>query len=338
MKKSRERKRVGDDDTIDDEDALPHDLADFDDEDLANDDDDDVVVTVVEAMVPKNPTGEVRKPADSIPAGKPGTSGYRRLQINEACRRSVLSGTIEAHSCLSGDCQGVPDALPFLAQDRGRAKGGTQFDLTPYMQSDLWPKIKKGIEQHLAKIYIDNKSVLKAEHWVPNLDDETYNVEGVRSRRPANISQADWDVHLAFLLDPKNAAWCAQNAQNRAKSTMESSKTREYPSLIQTYYDIHTVDGVFLRDEERLLYEEMRRLQGLGPNTPTGVPYSDGPLFVGGSSEGTFPVLVGLMCRCIGCGASDFHQRSSSNKAAETCGRIDRIDIHARTHPHSSRS
>ncbi|GJT42469.1 putative reverse transcriptase domain-containing protein [Tanacetum coccineum] len=35
----------------------------------------------------------------------------------------------------------------------------------------------------------------------------------------------------------------------------------------------------------------------------------------------------------IGCGASDFHQRSSSNKAAETWihGRIDRIDTHART-------
>ncbi|GJX96500.1 hypothetical protein Tco_0352298 [Tanacetum coccineum] len=255
-------------DTIDDETPFPHDLADFDDEDLANDDDDDVAVaTVAKAMVPKNPTGEVGKPADSIPAGKPGTSGYRRLRINEACRRSVLSGTIEAHSCLSGDRQGVPDALPFLAQDRGRAEGGV-----------------------LGKI-----STQRA--LGPNLDDETYNVEGVRSRRPANISQADWDVHLAFLLDPKNAAWCAQNAQNRAKSKafcrqgsrsltvlrdmhMESSKTREYPSLIQTYFDTHTVDGVFLRDEERLLYEEMRRLQGLGPNTPTGVPYSDGPLFV----------------------------------------------------------
>ncbi|GJU86027.1 copia protein [Tanacetum coccineum] len=42
----------------------------------------------------------------------------------------------------------------------------------------------------------------------------------------------------------------------------------------------------------------------------------------------------------IGYGASDFHRRSSSNKAAETCihGRNDGMDIHARTHPHSSRS
>nr|GEY28243.1 hypothetical protein [Tanacetum cinerariifolium] len=59
------------------------------------------------------------------------------------------------------------------------------------MQSDLWPKIKKGIEQHLAKIYTDNKSTLKAEYWVANPDDGTYDVESIRSRRPTNISVAD---------------------------------------------------------------------------------------------------------------------------------------------------
>nr|GEY15872.1 hypothetical protein [Tanacetum cinerariifolium] len=39
------------------------------------------------------------------------------------------------------------------------------------------------------------------------------------------------------------------------------------PSLIQTYFVTHTVDVVFLRDEERLLYEEMLRLHGLGTYT-----------------------------------------------------------------------
>ncbi|GKA79589.1 hypothetical protein Tco_0786185 [Tanacetum coccineum] len=48
---------------------------------------------------------------------------------------------------------------------------------------------------------------------------------------------------------------------------MEISATQEYSSLIQTYFDIHTVDGVFLRDKERLLYEEMLTLQGLGTYT-----------------------------------------------------------------------
>nr|GEZ78265.1 hypothetical protein [Tanacetum cinerariifolium] len=49
------------------------------------------------------------------------------------------------------------------------------------------------------------------------------------------------------------------------REMMESSKTREYPSLIQTYFDTHTVDFVFLRDEERLLYGKQRgHIPGVG--------------------------------------------------------------------------
>ncbi|GJY54338.1 hypothetical protein Tco_0446002 [Tanacetum coccineum] len=116
----------------------------------------------------------------------------------------------------------------------------TQFNLTTHMQSDLCPKNKKGIEQQLTKIYTYNKSALNAEHWVANPDNGTYDVEGIRSRRPANISMADWDAQIDFWSDPKNAARCVQNSQNRAKSM-----------------------------EERL------RLHGLGSNTSTGVSYTD---------------------------------------------------------------
>ncbi|GJU68256.1 F-box domain containing protein [Tanacetum coccineum] len=214
-----------DDDIIDDEDALPHELADSDDEDLVNVDDDDDV--------------------------------------------SVMSADLaRGHGSDSGG-----DDCPPPHHSRGK---GTR-------KPNLGGR-KAGIEQHLVKIYTDNKSSLKAEHWVANPDDGTYDMEGIRSQHPANISVADWDAQIAFWSDPKNAARCAQNARNRAKSTvicrqrsrslavlkdrqMESSATREYPSLIQTYFDIHTVDGVFLRDEERLLYEEMLRLQGLGTYT-----------------------------------------------------------------------
>nr|GEY18258.1 hypothetical protein [Tanacetum cinerariifolium] len=57
----------------------------------------------------------------------------------------------------------------------------TQFDLQPHMQSELWPHIKKGIDQHLAKIYTDNKSSMKRDYWVKNPDDKTYDVEAIRS-------------------------------------------------------------------------------------------------------------------------------------------------------------
>nr|GEU90954.1 hypothetical protein [Tanacetum cinerariifolium] len=41
----------------------------------------------------------------------------------------------------------------------------TQFDLKPHMQSELWPEIKKSIDQHLGKIYTENKSSLKRDYW-----------------------------------------------------------------------------------------------------------------------------------------------------------------------------
>ncbi|GJY86538.1 ribonuclease H-like domain-containing protein [Tanacetum coccineum] len=71
---------------------------------------------------------------------------------------------------------------------------------------------------------------------------------------------------------------------------MESSETRKYPSLIQTYFDIHTVDGVFLQ-------EEMLRLRDLGANTLMDVPYTEDQIMAmvrKGKQRGTIPVLVGF--------------------------------------------
>nr|GEZ65415.1 hypothetical protein [Tanacetum cinerariifolium] len=52
------------------------------------------------------------------------------------------------------------------------------------------------------------------------------------------------------------------------KATMETSATREYPSLIHTFFLTHTVGGVFLNPGNKALY-------GLGSNTPMGVPYTE---------------------------------------------------------------
>nr|GEW81750.1 ribosomal protein S11, chloroplastic [Tanacetum cinerariifolium] len=54
----------------------------------------------------------------------------------------------------------------------------------------------------------------------------------------------------------------------------------------------HTVGGVFVDPEDIALYDEMLRLQGLGSNTPTGVPYTEDEIMAivrGASSGGTFP-------------------------------------------------
>nr|GEV95684.1 hypothetical protein [Tanacetum cinerariifolium] len=56
---------------------------------------------------------------------------------------------------------------------------------------------------------------------------------------------------------------------------MESSENREYSSLIQTFFDIHTDGDKFAQDEARVQYEEMIRFRDLGANTSTGVPYTE---------------------------------------------------------------
>nr|GEW69995.1 integrase, catalytic region, zinc finger, CCHC-type, peptidase aspartic, catalytic [Tanacetum cinerariifolium] len=56
----------------------------------------------------------------------------------------------------------------------------------------------------------------------------------------------------------------------KRSTMMETSATREYSSLIYTFFMTHTVGGVFLNLEDKAIYDEMLRLQGLGSNTPTG--------------------------------------------------------------------
>nr|GEU42456.1 hypothetical protein [Tanacetum cinerariifolium] len=84
--------------------------------------------------------------------------------------------------------------------------------------------------------------------------------------------------------DPRNITRAAQNRQNRVKSTIisrqgtrslarlrdemrQSSTTQEYPSLIDTFFVAHTVNEEFLRDEDRHIFEEIRRLEATGTYT-----------------------------------------------------------------------
>nr|GEY60662.1 S-adenosyl-L-methionine-dependent methyltransferases superfamily protein [Tanacetum cinerariifolium] len=135
------------------------------------------------------------------------------------------------------------DAPPDII-DMSYGVTATQFDLRPHMESDGWPQIYAGIQQHLQTIYNGKKAALKERYWVPE-EDGTYDLECIRPEHPSHIFE------------------------------METSATREYPSLIHTFFLTHTVGGVFLNPEDKALYDEMLRLWGLGSNTPTGVPYTE---------------------------------------------------------------
>nr|GEX57387.1 hypothetical protein [Tanacetum cinerariifolium] len=133
----------------------------------------------------------------------------------------------------------------------------TQFNLRPHMESPDWTEIDAGIQQHLEKAYNTNKVAFKAQHWVINTQTGTYNVEKIRRARPEAITAEEWDNMIISRQGSRSLA--------RLRDEMrQSSATQVYPSLIDTFFVAHTVNEVFTQDEDRLIYEEMRRLEATG--------------------------------------------------------------------------
>ncbi|GJV55265.1 hypothetical protein Tco_1456270 [Tanacetum coccineum] len=121
------------------------------------------------------------------------------------------------------------------------------------MESPRRTDIYEGINMHLQKAYNTNKSSFKAKHWRVDPQTETYDVEAIRQGRPEEITADEWDK------DP--GRWLAFEMR------WQASDTQEYPSLIDTFWRTHTVDGVFPKDEDRRIYEEMKRLEATGEYT-----------------------------------------------------------------------
>ncbi|GKA82231.1 F-box domain containing protein [Tanacetum coccineum] len=140
--------------------------------------------------------------------------------------------------------------------------------------------------QHaLAKSLHTNKASFKAKHWKADPTTGSYDVEAIRRARPEEITAAEWDKYIKFWNDPKNLARAAQNRLNRQKSV--ASDTQEYPSLIDTFWRTHTIDGVFPKDEDRRIYEEMKRLEATGEYTEDEI----NALARGGKLRGHIPVF-----------------------------------------------
>nr|GEV79037.1 hypothetical protein [Tanacetum cinerariifolium] len=243
-----------DDDIIDDEGALLHDIADFDVEDVVNVDDDDMSTDVARGHDSDGGSDD-RLPPHQIRGGYRG-NGTRKPNLGgmKASRLNTRKETKNLRLRKITD-QFVLQEIWFEWNDRD-----TLMPLGDHAAH--WANLLREIVREFPMHFPSWHNPRRAE---------------------GGGLGKDWDP-IAFWSDPKNIARCAQNAQNQAKSTaicrlgsrslaalrdkqMESSATREYPSLIQTYFDIHTIDGVFLWDEKRLLYVKMLRLQGLGTYT-----------------------------------------------------------------------
>nr|GFA04273.1 hypothetical protein [Tanacetum cinerariifolium] len=219
------------DDIIDDEDALPYDLTDSDDEDLINVDDDmlhgPTAMTVAVRIVPLH---TMYPPVARV------ASLTENLSLKEITDKK---GPVPIWFEVRDKQTLMP--LDDYAAHWSSYIGETQFDLKPHMESPDWTEIDAGIQQHLQKAYNTNKAAFKAHHWVIDTQTGTYNVEKIMRARPEAMSAEEWDT--------------------------QSSATQNYPSLIDTFFVAHTVNRVFTRDEDRLIHEEMRRLEATGTYT-----------------------------------------------------------------------
>ncbi|GJT71155.1 transmembrane protein 45B-like protein [Tanacetum coccineum] len=144
---------------------------------------------------------------------------------------------------------------------------------------------------------IDDEDVLPYD--LADSDDE--DLVNVNDDDDIAVTQFDLKPHMESERWPKIYTGIQQYLQKiyngnksalKAQHWMESSATREYPSLIHTFFLTHTVNDVFLNLEDKALYEEMLRLQGLGSNTETGVPYTEDEIMAivrGGKQRGHIP-------------------------------------------------
>nr|GEV57345.1 hypothetical protein [Tanacetum cinerariifolium] len=242
--------RYEDDDIIDEEDPIPHDLAYSDDEDLVNLDIDDGVNVVYSNVARGHDSdggGNDRPPPYHVPTdcgGCLGNRGKGTRKPNLGGRRADRLHTRQETRNLGELVRELPLHYPSWRQMPPERKArvvekiGTQFDLRSHIESDRWPQIYAGIQQHLQKIYNGKKAALKERYWVSE-EDETYDLERIIRGRPSHISEIAWNAQLTFWNDPKNLVRAAQNKQNRAKSKVVC---RQGSQSIGALRDMHVIN------------------------------------------------------------------------------------------------
>nr|GEZ34878.1 F-box domain, leucine-rich repeat domain, L domain-like protein [Tanacetum cinerariifolium] len=90
---------------------------------------------------------------------------------------------------------------------------------------------------------------------------------GTRFDLRPHMKSPDWTEINAGIQQHLQKAYNTNKAAFKAQHWRHNSTTQEYPSLIDTFFVSHTVNGEFLLDEDRRIYEEMRRFEATGTYT-----------------------------------------------------------------------
>ncbi|GJY41937.1 putative reverse transcriptase domain, ribonuclease H-like domain, aspartic peptidase domain protein [Tanacetum coccineum] len=349
-----------DDDISDDEDPLPHDLADSDVEDLINDDDGVEKMADVARAHGGDGGGEdpSRPPPPSFGCAgcfvnrgkgkrKPNLGGVKAgRKTRERTRNQVLKDAVAAnkgrpieigfedradntvvptgpYSTQWGNYFGemirsiplyYPSWQKVPAGDKARlmATLGSTYNLEPHMRSERWPRIEGYIQAQFGKSYNTNKATLKREHWIRDPETGAYDLDRIRRGKPDEYTDDEWEKYINFWNDPANAQRAETNRLNRSKSTVvsrhgsrsipltrhlmkQASATQEEPSEIDTFYRLHTVNGVFQDPEALRMYDRMRELEATGEHTTAEINAMVRGGKLRGHIPGVGPVLPGYV-------------------------------------------
>ncbi|GJR69923.1 hypothetical protein Tco_0015988 [Tanacetum coccineum] len=160
------------------------------------------------------------------------------------------------------------------AGDKARlmATLGSTYNLEPHMRSERWPRIEGYIQAQFGKSYNTNKATLKREHWIRDPETGAYDLDRIRRGKPDEYTDDEWEKYINFWNDPANAQRAETNRLNRSKSTVVSRHgSRSIPLtrhlMIDTFYRLHTVNGVFQDPEALRMYDRMRELEATGEHT-----------------------------------------------------------------------
>ncbi|GJS93019.1 hypothetical protein Tco_0799987 [Tanacetum coccineum] len=255
-----------DDDFIDDEDVVPHDLADSDDVFLANDDDDDDVAIVYSNVArghggdsggddrpPPRPIctgcrGEAENPTGE--AGKPGPQKIRFKFNDKGTLLPLGDHATQWSNLISEIIREFPIYYPCWHKIKPKKKAGVlgtlkqQFDLTPHIQSNLWPTIQKGIEQHLAKA--SDPDILRTSSKLIGISRLTIGLilrtlsEPFKMLKTGQRAKSSDDKDPGHLLSSEISRW------ESSEGLVSTS-----PSF-QDYFVTNTIDGVILCAGERV--------------------------------------------------------------------------------------
>ncbi|GJS84815.1 hypothetical protein Tco_0751356 [Tanacetum coccineum] len=155
--------------------------------------------------------------------------------------KSLIRLSADVERAHGGDGVGDDRPHPYCTHGCGGCLG-TEFDLASrHGESDRWPQIYAGIQQHLQRFQWQKGCSSKKRYWV--LRGGTYDWSSLRRRRfPRTFLRTS--VLENTVCDPHLPSWT------------------------------HTVGG-FLEPPRTSRYIVLLRLQGLAQNTPSGVPYTE---------------------------------------------------------------